>query len=78
MDERTPAGIIAAVFVAPLVLLCCLGPAAVASLFAGTVAWLGGWSLAAMTGAAIAGGLFAYGVLRWRRAVLHRKRELDR
>jgi hypothetical protein len=59
MGERTPAGIVAAVFVAPLVLLCCLGPAGVASLFAGIVAWSSGLSVAAITGAAIAGGLSA-------------------
>ena len=71
MSEKPAAGILTAVLAVPLVLLCCLGPAAVGSLFAGAGAWLGGLSVAAATAAAIAGALCVYGFLRWRKARHH-------
>jgi hypothetical protein len=73
VSERPAAGFITAGLVVPLVLLCCLGPVAVASFFAGFVAWLGGLSVATIVGAAIAIGSLAYGFLRGRNWLLCRR-----
>jgi hypothetical protein len=43
MDEKLVAGFVTAAVVAPVCALCILGPAALASIFAGVAAWLGGF-----------------------------------
>jgi hypothetical protein len=72
MSERPAAGLAAAALVVPVVLLCCLGPAAIASLVAGFIAWLGGLGSLAVAGVTVTVGLLAYGLLRGRTARLRR------
>ena len=72
MSERPAVGVITAALIAPLVLVCCLGPAAVASLLAGFVAWLSGLGVAAVAGATVVGGALAEGLLRRRTVRLRR------
>ena len=72
VSERPAVGVITAVLIAPLVLLCCLGRAAVASLLAGFVAWLSGLGVAAVAGATVVVGALAYGFLRGRNMRLQR------
>jgi hypothetical protein len=67
MSEKPSATITTAALVAPLVVLCCLGPAAVAALLSGIVARLGGLGVAATVAAAVVAGLFGYGVMRAKR-----------
>lgn len=68
MNEKPAAGLVAALLILPLALLCCLGPAVVGSLLAGASAWLGGLGVWATAGAAAAGAVLVYGILRWRKA----------
>ena len=72
MKDNPFAGLVAAVLVVPLVVLCCLGPALLGSLLGGMAGWLGGLNVVEMAGAAVAAGLVAYGLLRWRRARVYR------
>lgn len=68
MSEKPAAGLIAAAVAAPLVVLCCLGPAVFGSLLGGIAGWLGGLGAAAAAGAGVVAGVAAYGLFRWWRA----------
>jgi hypothetical protein len=72
MNERPAAGLAATGLVIPLVLLCCLGPTAIASLLAGLIAWLGGLGSVSVAVVTVAVGLLAFGLLRRRSARLRR------
>jgi hypothetical protein len=72
VSVRPSAGLMAAALAVPLVLLCCLGPAALASLLAGFVAWVGGFNIAVVTAVTLVGGLVTYGFLRRRTVRLRR------
>jgi hypothetical protein len=72
MSDKPAAGLAAAALALPFVLLCCLGPAAVASLFAGFIAWLGGFGSVAVAGVTVAAGLLAYRLLRGKTVRLRR------
>ena len=71
MSDKAIAGLVTAAVVAPVALLCCLGPVVLGSIFGGIVGWIGGLNLVAAAGMALAIGLFAYGFLRWRKARRH-------
>lgn len=70
MNDKPVAGFATAAVVAPLVVLCCLGPVVLVSVLGGAVTWFAGWGLAEAAAGALAVGLVAYGILRWRRARL--------
>jgi len=76
VSERPAAGFLTAALVAPLVLLCCLGPAGVVSLLGGFVAWLSGLNAAAVLGVTIAIGPLAYAILHARKTRLQRQTKL--
>ncbi len=73
MNEKPVAGLVTTAVVAPLVAVCCLGPAAFGSILGGVAGWLGGLNAAAVAGPALAAGLVAYGFFRWRGARLRRE-----
>lgn len=67
MNDKGVAGLTTALLIAPLVVVCCLGPAVLGSALGALVGWLGGFGPAEVFGAALAGGLSVYGLFRWRR-----------
>jgi hypothetical protein len=71
MSDKPIAGLVIAAMVAPVALLCCLGPVVLGSILGGIVGWLGGLNLIAAAGAALAIGLLICGFLRWRKARRH-------
>lgn len=70
-SDKPFVGLVIAAVVAPVALLCCLGPVVLGSILGGIVGWFGGLNLLAAGGVATAIGLLAYGFLRWRRARRH-------
>ena len=68
MSDNRVAGFVTALLVAPLVIVCCLGPAVLGSALGAAVGWLGGLGSIEVMGAAFAAGLVVYGLVRWRRA----------
>ena len=67
MSDKPIAGLVTAAAIAPLVAVCCLGPAAVVSAFAGIAGWFSGANAVTVTGLAILGAILAYGIVRRRR-----------
>lgn len=68
MSDNRVAGFVTAVLIAPLVVVCCLGPAVLGSVVGALVGWLGGLDPVEVVGGALAAGLVVYGLLHWRRA----------
>jgi hypothetical protein len=68
MSDKPIAGLVTAVAIAPLLVVCCLGPAVVASALAGIAAWFSGANAVTVTGLAILAAMLAYGSVRWRKA----------
>ena len=68
MSDKPIAGLVTAVAIAPLLAVCCLGPAVVASAFAGIAAWFSGADAVTVTGLAILAAILAYRFVRWRKA----------
>ena len=67
MGEKLAAGIVAAVVISPICAVCILGPAAIGSLFAGAVGWLGGFGPLATVALMIAAGALVYRHMHRRR-----------
>ena len=68
MSEKLVAGLVTAAVVAPLCAVCILGPALLASMFAGGLGWLGGFDPVVTVGLVLAAGIAVYGIARRRRA----------
>lgn len=64
MTDKIVAGLVAAVVVAPICALCVLGPALLASVFAGITGWLGGFGPVATAGLVLVAGIAVYGIVR--------------
>lgn len=60
MGEKLAAGIVAAAVIPPICAVCILGPAAIGSLAAGAVGWLGGFGPLATLALMIAAGALVY------------------
>ncbi len=60
---------------APVLALCCAGPALVASFLIGIGAWLDQRSPVEIVAAAAVGGLVGFGIVRWRRRRLRERIE---
>ena len=60
MEEKWAVGIVSAVMISPICAVCILGPAAIGSLFAGSIGWLGGFGTLATIALMIAAGAFVY------------------
>lgn len=67
MHDKIVAGAVTAVVVAPICVVCILGPAVVGSLLGGISGWIGGLSPVLTTGLAIATGLLVLQMVRRRR-----------
>lgn len=68
MSDEPLAGLMTAAVVAPLVILCCAGPAVVGSLIAGAAAWLVGFDpVAALVVGLLLCALCLFGLLRRRK-----------
>jgi len=67
MSDRITAGLVTFAAILPLCAVCVLGPAAVWSMLAGLMAWLGGFALAPAMLASAGGAALVYLLLRWRR-----------
>ena len=70
MSDTIIAGLAAAVVVAPLCAACILGPAVLASVFAGVTGLIGGLDPVVVGGLAVLIGVAAYGAI-YRRRVRH-------
>jgi hypothetical protein len=68
VGEKLIAGLVAAAVVAPVCAVCILGPAVLASIFAGITGWLGGFDPVVTTGLVLVAGIAVYGIVRRRRA----------
>src|SRR5262249_54954997 len=73
MNDNRVAGFVTALLVAPLVVVCCLGPAVLGSALGALVGWVGGLGPVEVIAAAFAAGLAIYGFLRLRRARSNRR-----
>lgn len=60
MGEKLVAGIVTAVAISPICAVCILGPAAIGSLFAGAIGWLGGIGPLATAALMFAAGALVY------------------
>ncbi len=60
MGEKLAVVIVSAAVISPICAVCILGPAAIGSLFAGAVGWLGGFGPLATAALMIAAGAFVY------------------
>ncbi len=68
MGEKLAAVIVGAAVISPICAVCILGPAAIGSLFAGAVGWIGGFGPLATVALMIAAGVLVYrDILRRRR-----------
>lgn len=67
MNEKLAAWLVTAAVIAPACAACILGPAVIASIFAGVAGWLGGLGAIATAGLAIVMGIVVYGIIRRRR-----------
>ncbi len=63
MGEKLSAGIVTTALVAPICAVCIMGPAFLASMFAGINGWFGGLSPPLTTGLAIIAAIVVYGLL---------------
>lgn len=64
MSDKPVAGLVAFVVAAPLVLLCCLGPAVFVGLLAGAAGWFSGLGPLAIGGLVIIGACLAFHLYR--------------
>jgi hypothetical protein len=71
MSDKPIVGLVIAAVVAPVALLCCLGPVVLGSILGGIVGWFDGLNLLAAGGVALATSLLTYGFLLWRKARRH-------
>ena len=69
MANKPIAGLLTALAVAPLCLVCALGPAAVAAVAGSFLAWLGGFGLPLAAAVLAVGSCFAWRALRQRSAL---------
>ncbi|MEW6629514.1 MAG: hypothetical protein AB1440_01470 [Pseudomonadota bacterium] len=69
MDEKPFAGLVTAIIIAPLAVLCCLGPLLIGSALGGVAGWLGGQRLGLTAVLALSAGAIGYAVMRRRRAI---------
>ena len=67
MADKPIAMLVAAAVVAPICVLCILGPVVLGSAAAGVFAWFGGFDPVAALGLAVVGAILAYGFFRRRR-----------
>ena len=58
--EKLVAGFVTAAVISPICALCILGPAAIGSLLAGTLGWLGGFGPLATMALMVAAGALVY------------------
>lgn len=72
MNEKPVGGFLTGALVAPLMVVCCLGPVVVGAFGGGLIAWLGRLGPGEVAGAALVAGLLAYGLHRWRKSRLRR------
>lgn len=68
MSEKLLAGLATAAVVAPLCSVCILGPAVMASVFTGAVAWFSGFDTLLVAGLVVLAGVGALLVVRDRRS----------
>jgi hypothetical protein len=67
MSDRITAGLVTFAAILPLCAVCVLGPAAIGSIFAWLIAWLGGFDSGPAMLAVAGAAALVYGLLRWRR-----------
>ncbi len=67
MHDKIVAGAVTAIVVAPIGVVCILGPAFVGSVLAGLTGWIGGLSPVLTTGLAIVTGILVVEIVRRRR-----------
>jgi membrane protein DedA with SNARE-associated domain len=67
MSDKITAGLVTFAAILPLCAVCVLGPAAIWSILAGLIAWLGGFALVPAMLAAAGGAALVYLLARWRR-----------
>ncbi len=60
MGEKLAVVIVSAAVISPICVVCILWPAAIGSLFAGAIGWLGGFGTLATIALMIAAGAFVY------------------
>lgn len=75
MGEKLVAGIVTAAVISPICAVCVLGPAAIGSLFAGALGWLGGFGPLATLALMIATGALVYRHFHRRRTPALRNHE---
>ncbi len=68
MSDKPIAGLVTAAVVAPICVLCVLGPALLGSALAWLTGWFSGFSAVATTTLAIAAAILAYGYFQRRKA----------
>ncbi len=68
MNDKALAGILGFILVAPICVMCVLGPAVLGSALAWASAWFGGMSAVSSMGLAILAGLIVFGFLQRKRA----------
>jgi hypothetical protein len=68
MGEKLTAWFVTAALIAPVCAVCVLGPAVIASVFAGVAGWFGGLDTVATAGLVLVTGIAVYGIIRRRRA----------
>jgi len=68
MSDKPLAGLVAAIAVAPLCVLCVLGPAAIVAAGGWFLAWLGGFGMPLIAAVLAAGGWLAWRILQRRSA----------
>jgi len=67
MSDKPKAGLVTAVVIAPLVVLCCAGPPLIGPAVVAITAWIGGIGPVAMVLAGILSALLVGSFLRWRK-----------
>ncbi len=68
ISEKLIAGLVTAAVIAPVCAVCVLGPAVLASIFAGIAGWLGGFDMIVTAGLVLVLGITVYGFIRRRGA----------
>ncbi len=68
MSEKLLAGLAAAVVIAPLCVLCVLGPTVIASMVTGITAWFGGFDPVVTLALALVAGMAVFVIVREQRA----------
>ena len=68
MGEKLTAWFVTAALIAPICAVCVLGPAVIASIFAGALGWFGDLDAVATAGLVLVTGIAVYGIIRRRGA----------